>query len=147
DPARTSFDLTAAKLDPYLKGAPKAGLDRLDLETRSLLQVLFFLSLGIELPPEHVRSGAVPLTLEPDGRVFDWQQVLAGLFQVYTAGGKAPPPCAAVAVCYRGHWFYIDDRDRDTKATFALLLEVSRLQLSADKGATGPVLTLPVGGR
>jgi hypothetical protein len=147
DPARTSFDLTAAKLDPYLKDTPKGGLDKLDLETRSLLQVLFFISHGIELPPEHVQSGAAPLTVEPDGRVFDWQQVLGGLFKVYSAAGKGPPPCAAVAVCYRGYWYYIDDRDRDTKATFALLLEVSRLQLATDKTGPAPVLTLSVGGR
>jgi hypothetical protein len=147
DPGRTSFDLTSAKLDPYLTDAPKGGLDRLDLETRSLLQVLFFVSHGIEVPAEHARSGVAPQTLEPGGGVFDWQQVVGGLFRVYSAAGRGPPPCAAVAVCYRGYWFYIDERDRDTKATFSLLLEVSRLQLSGDRGSAGPVLTLPVGGR
>jgi hypothetical protein len=147
DPARASFDLTAAKLDPYLKGAPPAGLDKLDLETRSLLQVLFFLSNAVEVPPEHAASGAAPLTVGPGGQVFDWQQVLGGLFRVYVVSGKEPPPGARVAVCYRDHWFYIDDRDRDTKATFALVLEVSRLQVSTEKAGRGPVLTLPVGGR
>ena len=147
DPSRTSFDLTTAKLDPYLKGAPPAGLDKLDLETRSLLQVLFFVSHGVELPPDHVASGIVPLTLEPDGRVFDWRQVLGGLFQVCWAEGKKPPACAHVAVCYQGYWFYIDERDRDTKATFALLVELSRLQLSTDKAGTAPLLTLPLSGR
>ena len=83
-----------AKLDPYLKDAPKDGLDKLDLETRSLLQVLFFVSHGVEVPPEHVQSGVAPQTLEPDGRVFDWQQVLGGLFKVCSAAGKKPPPCA-----------------------------------------------------
>ena len=147
DPGRTSFDLTAGKLDPYLKGAPPAGLDRLDLETRSLLQVLFFLAHGVEVPPEHAASGVAPLTAGPDGQPFDWQQVLGGLFKVYVVAGEEPPPGAYVATCYRGYWYYIDDRDRDTKATFALVLEVSRLQLSADKSGSGPVLTLPVGGR
>lgn len=147
DPNRTSFEVTSAKLDPYLKDAPKAGLDRLDLETRSLLQVLFFLSHGVDVPPEHVASGVAPLTAGPDGRGFDWQQVLGGLFRVDVAAGKEPPPHAAVATHYRGHWYYIDDRDRDTKATFALVLEVSRLQLSGERGGRGPVLTLPVGGR
>jgi hypothetical protein len=101
----------------------------------------------VELPPEHIESGVAPLTLEPDGRVFDWDQVVGGLFKVCWAAGKKPPANAHVAVCYRGYWFYIDERDRDTKATFALLLEVSRLQTSTDKGGPGPVLTLPVGGR
>jgi hypothetical protein len=147
DPTRTSFDLTTGKLDPYLAGTPKGGLDRLDLEPRSLLQVLFFLSHAVEVPPDHVAAGVAPLTVGPDGRSFDWQQVLSGLFRVCVATGKETPPHAAVATHYRGHWYYIDDRDRDTKATFALVLEVSRLQLSADKGGAAPVLTLPIGGR
>ena len=42
----------------------------------------------------------------------------------------------------KGYWFYIDERDRDTKATFALLVELSRLQLSTDKGGGAPVLTI-----
>lgn len=148
DPARTSFDLTSGKLDPYLKGAPKEGLDRLDLETRSLLQVLFFVANGVDVPPEHLASGTAPATAGADGRAFDWEPVVGGLFRVYSAGGRRPPACAHVAVCYKGRWFYIDERDRDTKATFALLLELSRLQLSTDRGGgAGPVLTLPVGGR
>ena len=66
---------------------------------------------------------------------------------MYCAEGKHPPACAHVAVRHQGYWFYIDERDRDTKATFALLHELSRLQLSTDKGGSGPILTLPVGGR
>jgi hypothetical protein len=147
NPRRTSFTLTAGKLDPYLKDAPRAGLDKLDLETRSLLQVLFFLSHGVEVPPEHVAAGVAPLTVGPDGHAFNWQQVLDGLFQVHVVAGKEPPPGAYVATCYRGYWYYIDDRDRDTKATFALVLEVSRFQLTTEKGGPAPVLTLPVGGK
>ena len=147
DPTRTSFDLTTAKLDPFLKDTPRQGLDKLDLETRSLLQVLFFISHAVEVPPEHIQTGVAPLTVEPNGQIFDWQLVLGGLFKIHSAVSKGPPPCAHVAVCYRGYWFYIDERDRDSKATFALLVELSRIQLSSDKGGQGPVLTLPIGGR
>ena len=147
DPARTTFVVTSDKLDPFLKGTPPAGLDRLDLETRSLLQVLFFVAHGVEVPAEHAASGVAPQTVGPDGRPFDWDQVVGGLFKVRCSAGKKPPACAHVAVRYNGYWFYLDARDRDTKATFALLLEVSRLQLSGEKGDAGPVLTLPVGGR
>ncbi len=147
NPKLTSFDFTTAKLDPYLKDAPKEGLEKLDLETRSLLQVLFFVANGVEVPPPHAASGVAPLTAGPDGRAFDWQQVLGGLFKVCYAEGKRPPASAHVAVKHKGYWFYIDERDRDTKATFALLVELARLQLSTDKGGTAPVLTLPIGGR
>ena len=145
DPTKRTFPLTAENLDPYLAGAPAGGLDRLDLETRSLLQVLFFVAHGVEVPPPHAASGAAPQTFGPDGVGFDWGGVLAGLFKVCWAEGKRPPPAAAVAVFYRGYWFYIDDRDRDTKATFALLTELSHLELGT-KAGTAPILTLPLGG-
>jgi hypothetical protein len=60
--------------------------------------------------------------------------VLTGLFKVHWTHGKKPPPHAHVAVQYNGFWFYIDERDRDTKATFT-------------KGGNAPILTLPLGGR
>ncbi|VTR95376.1 Uncharacterized protein OS=Singulisphaera acidiphila (strain ATCC BAA-1392 / DSM 18658 / VKM B-2454 / MOB10) GN=Sinac_6171 PE=4 SV=1 [Gemmata massiliana] len=147
NPALTSFEFTTAKLDPYLKGTPKDGLDKLDLETRSLLQVLFFVANGVEVPTAHLANGIAPVTVGPDGRQFDWQQVLGGLFKVCWAEGKKPPASAHVAVQHKGYWFYIDERDRDTKATFALLVELARLQLSTDKGGSAPLLTLPIGGR
>lgn len=147
DPTRTSFDLTTAKLDPYQKDAPKAGLTKLDLETRSLLQVLFFVANGVDVPLPQAASGVAPQTAGPDGAPFDWDQVTRGLFKVYCAEGKHPPACAHVAVRFKGYWFYIDERDRDTKATFALLVELSRLQLSTDKSGAAPVLTLPIDGR
>jgi hypothetical protein len=145
DPAKRTFDLTADTLDPFLADAPPAGLTQLDLETRSLLQVLFFVAHGVTVPPCHAASGVAPQTFGADGVGFDWDEVLTGLFKVSWAVGKNPPPCAAVAVRYRDYWFYIDDRDRDTKATFALLVEVSRLELGAKAGAA-PILTLPLGG-
>jgi hypothetical protein len=147
DPAQRTFEITTSKLDPFLKDAPKEGVKYLDLETRSLLQVLFFVANGVEVPSSHTSSGVAPVTAGPDGQAFDWQQVLGGLFRVCSCDGKKPPPCAHVAVQYRGYWFYIDERDRDTKSTFSLLVELSRLQLASDKAGPGPVLTLPIGGR
>ena len=145
DPAARSLDLTAEQLDPFLKDAPPSGLQSLDLETRSLLQVLFFVSHGIEVPQEHLACGLAPYTRGYDGRPFDWQQVLGGLFHVCSVKSKKPPADAQVAVRYQGYWFYIDERDRYTKATFALLLEVSRLELESTE-AQAPMFTLPLGG-
>ncbi len=146
DPASRTLELTSDKTDPFLVGAPAKGLPSLDLETRSLLQVLFFVSQGVEAPREHIASGVAPMTLETSGDCFDWQQVLGELFIVRSAKGHRPPPCAHVAVRHHGYWFYIDERDRDTKATFALLIELSRLELATRTG-TAPILTLPLGGR
>ena len=146
NPEKRSFDLTTDKLDPFLVGAPEKGLDVLDMETRSLLQVLFFVSQGVEVPPPHASCGNRAADRRAGRAPFDWQFVLRGLFRVNSCEGKKPPPCAHVAVHYNGYWFYIDERDRDTKATFALLVEVSRLELGA-KAGSAPILTLPLGAR
>ena len=145
NPNLRTFDLTSDALDPYLKDTPATGLEALDFETRSLLQVLFFVSQGVQVPREHCESGMAPQTLDYNGEPFDWQKVLGGLFHVCSVKSKKPPKCAHVAVQYRGYWYYIDERDRDTKSTFALLIEVSRLELESTK-SKAPLLTLPLGG-
>ncbi|QEL20180.1 hypothetical protein [Limnoglobus roseus] len=145
DPKKRTFELTTEKLDPFLEGTPAAGLDTLDMETRSLLQVLFFVANGVTVPPCHATSGIAPQTVQADGTPFDWRPVFEGLFKVCWADGKKPPPFAHVAIRYQGYWFYIDKRDRDTMATFNLLVELSRLELGA-KATTAPILTLPLGG-
>ena len=80
------------------------------------------------------------------GANYDWSRVMQGLFRVRWAQGSERPSNAHVAVQYKGYWFYVDETDQDTKATFSLLMELSRLEL-AGKAGPGPVLTLPVGAR
>ncbi len=143
NPSLRTFDLTAEKLDPFLKDMPQTGLETLDLETRSLLQVLFFVAQGVDVPQEHLASGVAPRTNDFNGGLFNWQQVLGGLFRVCSVKSKKRPDCAHVAVQYKDYWYYIDERDRDTKSTFALLLEVSRLELESTK-SKAPILTLPL---
>jgi hypothetical protein len=98
------------------------------------------------VPPELVAKGVAPNTLRDDGREFDWSEVLGGLFHVHSSACAPESNCYSVAVCYCGYWYYIDARDRDSKATFNLLMEVSRLEVGTQTG-TGPMLTLPLGGR
>jgi hypothetical protein len=62
---------------------------------------------------------------------------------VHACKGHKPPPCAYVAVPYRGYWYYIDDHDLATKATLLLMLELSRLDFKQQLFEK-PVLTLPV---
>jgi hypothetical protein len=145
-PGQKRYDITMEELTPFPVTYPPEGVTKIDLETRSLLQALYFVAQGIEVPPEHLARGLVTVTLDETGQPFDWQQVTRGLFHVCWAAGKKPPPDAHVAVQYKGYWFYIDERDQDTKATFSLLLEMSRLELQG-KDSRGPLLTLPLGGK
>jgi hypothetical protein len=140
------YDLNIESLSPFPETYPPEGVTAIDLETRSLLQVLYFVSQGVEVPAEHSAGGLARVTMDGTRKVFDWQQVLGGLFKVHSASGKDAPPGARVAVRYRDYWFYIVETDHDTLSTFSLLLELSRMQLAGQTGLA-PVLTLPLGGR
>lgn len=116
----------------------------LRVDARSTAQVLFFLANGVEVPPDHLCAGLVPPMVDADGQVLDSREVTRGLFEVHLGYGHKPPRTAFVASKYRGYWYYIDDRDQASKATFALMMQLSRLDFArARPGA--PLLTLPVG--
>ena len=143
-PGLAKYDITQETLNPFPSSYPPEGVANIDLETRSLLQALYFVSHGIEVPPEHHARGLVVVTRDKGGQVFDWREVTSGLFRVRFSAQR--PSTAHIAVPYQGHWFYIDESDHETKATFTLLMQLARLELTGKTGA-GPVLTLPLGGR
>jgi hypothetical protein len=145
-PGLDKYDITQEALSPFPATYPADGVSSLDLETRSMLQALYFVSHGVDVPAEHLTNGSARQTLDESGNVFDWSRITAGLFSVHHRAGGERPPAARVAVPYRGYWFYIDEADHDTKSTFSLLVELSRLELNGKTGPA-PVLTLPVGAR
>jgi hypothetical protein len=116
--------------------------DTIYLNMRSVLQVMTFLSKGVCVPEEHVQSGIAPMTLDPDGRPYDWTRVTAGNFFVHAQ--KRRPRAAEVAVQYRGYWFYIAPDDVNTRAVLSILEVVFALQES-DGRSVSPMLTLPLG--
>jgi hypothetical protein len=146
-PGRTKYEIKSESLTPFPDTFPAEGIETLDLETRSLLQVLFFVAQGVEIPPAHRAAGIIRVTADQGGAEFDWQRVLQGLMKVKWASGDEPPRNAYVAIPYKGHWFYVDETDHDSKGTFSFLLSVSRMELTSRTPVAGPVLTLPVGGR
>jgi hypothetical protein len=119
------------------------GDDTIYLNLRSVLQIMTFLSKGVCIPEEHVRTGIAPVTPGPDGRPFDWKRVTTGNFFVHAQ--KHRPRAAEVAVQYRGYWFYIAPDDVNSRAVLAILEILFALQESDGK-AVGPLLTLPLGG-
>ncbi len=58
---------------------------------------------------------------------------------VYT-GCKKPKDCFT-ATCYRGHWFWIDDRDAESKRVMAYLMVLLAL---SDTGTNEPVSFLTI---
>ena len=140
----SEFRLTQEALSPFRAAQPADGLTHLDLETRSLLQALYYVSHGVEVPDAHRARGLVTITHDATGRDFDWQQVMGELFRVRSQPGTERPTNAHVAVNYKDHWFYVDEADQNSKSTFSLLVELSRLELTGKSGP-GPQLTLPIG--
>lgn len=117
--------------------------DEIALSSRSLLGVLFFLSHAVEAPADHEQRGLVTVTKGGDGAKVDWGVATENLLQIRSSASV--PASAFVRIRYRGHWFYIDDADLHSKATFNLLTYLFSLQ-AAGEGEGSPLLTVPVGG-
>jgi hypothetical protein len=138
--------------DMIVKGGPTADPLRhpvppsveLNVVPRSTAQVYFYLANGVEVPLEHLKCGLVQPPVDAAGHVFDSRDITRGVFEVHTCKGHKPPRTAYVAVRYRDYWYYIDDRDQQSKTTFALMLQMTRLDFGRPLRA-GPVLTLPIG--
>jgi len=128
--------------DPLESPSPPS--DKVRVSLRSSCQVYFYLANGVEVPDEHLAAGLVRLPAGPDARPFDGRAITDGLFTVHSCRGHKPPPTAFVAIRYRDYWYYIDDRDQPSKATFTLVLALSRLDFGRQPPGA-PFLTLPVG--
>ncbi|MBI1831177.1 MAG: hypothetical protein HYR84_06995 [Planctomycetes bacterium] len=129
------------RLKPAIEGQLKPvpaqeGREEILISTRSVEEIFDFLSYDIDVPKQHVERGIAPSDAEATGASL-------GLLRIRTA--KARPHHAAVAVPYRGHWFFIDDCDGEAKATFEFLLELYHLEIRGGGAASLPVLTLSVG--
>lgn len=130
-------------IDPLHHPTPPS--DDLKLVPRSTAQVYFYLANGVEVPAEHFSCGLVRPSVDEQGRTFNSCDITRGLFEVHVCKGHKPPKNAYIAVLYRGFWFYIDDADTSTKATLALMLNLSRLDFARQRVSAKPLLTLPVG--
>lgn len=115
---------------------------RIGISTRSMTGILFYLSHGVEVPEEDRTQKRVVVTTYPDGKRFDWQQVLGSLFRVKSQGPAEGGVYASVN--YRDRTFFIENADHATKHTFMLLTQMLALK-GGDMKALGPTLTLPVG--
>jgi hypothetical protein len=140
-PGRSRYELvvdTGRVPDPLRHPAPAT--TQMRINPRSTAQVFRYLANGVEVPPEHVVAG---LVCPPPGAA--GHDSTAGLFAIHTASGHKPPRHAYVAVKYRGWWYYLDDRDAQSKVTFTIILQLSRVDLRRRPPGGGPLLTLPVG--
>jgi hypothetical protein len=106
------------------------------LLTRSMMEMLVELSAGVDVPASHVAEGRARV-IGPPGGMPDAPAPL-----VHIRSSVDEPPDAYVAVRYRNHWFWIDDRDLASKRTFTFLRIFSSI---AETGTVPqiPILTIP----
>lgn len=100
--------------------------------SRSGLRILTELSTFVEVPGEHLAAGSAP----PIGEQDPGPQPP---FHVFS--GPTRPCDPFVAVCYEGHWFWIDKRDFLSKRTMNYLLVLLALADTGSKESL-PVITI-----
>lgn len=110
---------------------------------RSVLGCMYYLSLGVIPPQKDVASGNVPLVKDNNGKIYNWQNLLGGLFKVLSSQNYPENPF--VAVKYRGSWYYIDNRDVASKRTMVLLQQIYSLQSGGESKQLPTLLTIPIG--
>jgi hypothetical protein len=98
-------------------------------------EILSELSAGVEVPEQDLSEGrATPRPpLDTDARKYP-------LVRIQASSGR--PLNAYAAVRYRDYWFWIDDRDLNSKRVFMFLMMFSSL---AETGAVPqtPIITIP----
>jgi len=98
----------------------------MDIVTRSLLGIMFYLSQGVEIPNKDTADGKVTVTKTVNGDNFDWKDITGDLMIIQHSLNV--PDDSEVAIFYRDYWFYINDSDLKSKSTFSLLSQVYSLQ-------------------
>lgn len=101
--------------------------------TGSVWQIMQNVASQIEVPPEHVSEGRTVETFRSDLR--DGEPPVRILYS------SEPPDKPFVAVQAHDHWFYIDQRDRDSKRRFSFLQLLLSLA-ETNQPATGPLISI-----
>jgi hypothetical protein len=104
--------------------------------TRSIMQVMIDFASYLTVPQADIAEGRV----YSSERSAEEERLFPPLLTV--RHGSSMPDEAHVAVRYRNQWFWIDDRDRQSKAIFHFLMMMFSLTESAPAQAA-PVVTIP----
>jgi hypothetical protein len=130
---RTLLHLDAARRDfQVVFGAARGGPREITMATRSIYRVMGVLAASVQVPEIHLAVGRAPPLGGDVGEDRPRLTVLSGC--------EKPKDCFT-ATCYRGHWFWIDDRDFESKRTMAYLMVLLAL---ADTGTKEPVPFLTI---
>jgi hypothetical protein len=119
-------------------GSAPAADDEIAILSRSIIEILSDISATIDVPEEHVADKRVPPTMKAEG-----EGIRGPLIQIHYA--RESPGDAFAAVPYRDGWFWIDDRDYQSKKLFSFLMFVMTLTETGGKEGA-PIVTISAGG-
>jgi hypothetical protein len=109
----------------------------LNVQTRSVYDLIEIAANSVEVPPEHVAQG-----LEDPG--LEELSPFRGGLRIQSSSSY-PSTDVLVAVRHRGYWFYIAADDGPSKLAFRLLQMLIGMRLVEGTPQTTPTLTIPVG--
>ncbi|MCG6973503.1 MAG: hypothetical protein LJE66_10210 [Desulfobacterales bacterium] len=115
-------------------GAFAADDQEIAMLTRSMLQIMIDLASYIDVPAKDIEEGRViPV---PDKNASD----MPPLIRIHS--GASHPEDALVSIRYRDNWFWIDDRDFESKRMFSFLMMLFSLTETGEKSGA-PIVTVP----
>ncbi len=126
------LDPVVSEIEVAYGVAPRNGRE-VAMVTRSMLEIMLMMGLGIDLPPP-TRSKALPFQGQAG------EPAVTPLVRVRS--GTAVPADAFVSVQYRGQRYWIEDEDVATKRTFTFLLILFSLA-ETGQSSVAPVVTVP----
>lgn len=100
------------------------------MQTHSIMEMLSNISWYIEVPEDHIAEGRTLSTFRPDD---------PDLIHIRVADAR--PTNAFQAIEYRGHWYYIDDRDVKSKNTFTVM-QILMSMAKDGSGSVGPLISI-----
>ena len=117
-------------------GADAQSDKEIALHTRSAYQVLVDLSMQVAVPPEHV---AEHRTIGLTATALEQTAPLPRLIAIRSTSERQAD--SFVQVKYRGYWYWIDDRDINSKRVFTFLTVLFTLSETGEK-IQKPILTI-----
>jgi hypothetical protein len=117
-------------------GTGRGGSGEIRVVTRSIMGILIDVARGIQVPASDIAEGrttATPADFRPVAHI-----------AIQSSTGLLHPGNAATYVRYRDHWFWIDDKDYQSKTIFAFIVHLLSLA-EGEKTQQLPVITIPVG--
>lgn len=116
-------------------GGMRGSGNEITLLTRSMLNILAELSTGVDVPPQDLAEGRATQPPRLDGKTHAYP-----LLRIYSGHERSPD--AWIAARYRDEWYWVDDRDLESKRVFTFLTVFSSI---AETGSVPqvPIITIP----